>query len=80
MKHFYLNDDTCFSIDIINEILEEDFNTLLNEGSEILHSIEGTILEEKLFDKFDEFMAMTAVENSASESDKEEPPFEKNHF
>nr|GFC98314.1 reverse transcriptase domain-containing protein [Tanacetum cinerariifolium] len=43
MKHSYSNDDTHFSID---EILEEDFDALLDEGSEILHSIEGTILEE----------------------------------
>ncbi|GKB15340.1 hypothetical protein Tco_0849263 [Tanacetum coccineum] len=80
MKHSYSNDDTCFSIDVIDEILEEDFDDLLNEGSEILHSIEGTILEEKLFAEFDEFMAMTADENSESESNTEEPPFEKNHL
>ncbi|GJW04595.1 reverse transcriptase domain-containing protein [Tanacetum coccineum] len=48
MKHSYSNDDTCFSIDVIDEILAEDFDALLDEGSEILHSIEGTILEEKL--------------------------------
>ncbi|GJV71662.1 reverse transcriptase domain-containing protein [Tanacetum coccineum] len=46
MKHSYSNDDTCFSIDVIDEILEEDFDTLLDEGSKILHSIEGTLLEE----------------------------------
>ncbi|GKB32063.1 reverse transcriptase domain-containing protein [Tanacetum coccineum] len=80
MKHSYSNDDTCFSIDVINEILEEDFDALLNEGSKILHSIEGTILEEKLFAEFDEFMAMTAEENSKSESDTEEPLFEKITF
>ncbi|GKB73755.1 reverse transcriptase domain-containing protein [Tanacetum coccineum] len=51
MKHSYSNDDTCFSIDVIDKILEEDFNALLDEGSEILHSIKGTILEEKLFIK-----------------------------
>ncbi|GJT37624.1 reverse transcriptase domain-containing protein [Tanacetum coccineum] len=77
IKHSYSNDDTCFSIDVIDEILEEDFDALLDEGSEILYSIERTILEEKLFAKFDEFMAMTADENSESESDTEEPPFEK---
>ncbi|GJT99660.1 reverse transcriptase domain-containing protein [Tanacetum coccineum] len=77
MKHSYSNDDTCFSIDGIDKILEEDFDALLDKGSEILHSIEGTILEEKLFAEFDEFMAMTADENSESESDTEEPPFEK---
>nr|GEW07466.1 reverse transcriptase domain-containing protein [Tanacetum cinerariifolium] len=77
MKHSYSNDDTCFSIDVIDEILEEDFDALLDEGSKILHSIEGTLLEEKIFFKFDEFMAMTTDENSKSEFDTEEPPFEK---
>nr|GEU76296.1 reverse transcriptase domain-containing protein [Tanacetum cinerariifolium] len=57
-------------IDVIDEILEEDFDALLDEGSEILYSIKGTILEEKLFAEFDEFMAMTANENSESESDE----------
>ncbi|GKC23753.1 reverse transcriptase domain-containing protein [Tanacetum coccineum] len=77
MKHSYSNDDTCFSIDVIDEILEEDFDALLDEGSKILHSIEGTLLEEEIFAEFDEFMAMTADENSDSESDTKEPPFEK---
>ncbi|GJX49907.1 reverse transcriptase domain-containing protein [Tanacetum coccineum] len=80
MKHSYSNDDTCFSIDVIGEILEEDFDALLDEGNEILHSIEGTILEEKLFAEFNKFMAMTADENSESESVTEEPPFEKITF
>ncbi|GJZ71634.1 reverse transcriptase domain-containing protein [Tanacetum coccineum] len=40
MKHSYSNDDTCFSIDVIDEILEEYFDALLDEGSKILHSIE----------------------------------------
>ncbi|GJT71179.1 reverse transcriptase domain-containing protein [Tanacetum coccineum] len=47
IKHSYSNDDTCFSIDVIDEILEEYFDALLDEGSEILHSIEGTILGKK---------------------------------
>ncbi|GJS91280.1 reverse transcriptase domain-containing protein [Tanacetum coccineum] len=78
MKHSYSNEDTCFSIDVINKILEEDFDALLDEGSEILHSIEGTILEEKLLAEFAEFVAMTADENF--KSDTEEPPFEKITF
>ncbi|GJY48334.1 reverse transcriptase domain-containing protein [Tanacetum coccineum] len=77
MKHSYSNDDTCFSIDAIDEILQEDFDALLDEGSKILHSIEGTLLEEEIFAEFDEFMALTADENSDSESDTEDPPFEK---
>ncbi|GJS78360.1 hypothetical protein Tco_0728241 [Tanacetum coccineum] len=74
MKHSYSNDDTCFSID---EILEEDFDALLDKGSKIIHSIEGTLLEEEIFFEFDEFMEMTTDENSKSESNTEEPPFEK---
>ncbi|GJV66783.1 reverse transcriptase domain-containing protein [Tanacetum coccineum] len=77
IKHSYSNDDTCFSIDVIDEILEKDFDALLDEGSKILHSIEGTLHEEEIFAEFDEFMAMTADENSDSESDTEDPPFEK---
>nr|GEU55545.1 reverse transcriptase domain-containing protein [Tanacetum cinerariifolium] len=77
MKHSYLNDDTLFSIDVIDKILEEDFDGLLDEGSKILHSIEGTYLEKEIFTEFDEFIAMTTDENSDSESDTEEPPFEK---
>ncbi|GJT37108.1 reverse transcriptase domain-containing protein [Tanacetum coccineum] len=77
MKHSYSNDDTCFSIDVIDEILEEDFDALLDEGSKLLHSIKGTLLEEEIFAEFDEFIAMTVDENSNSESDIEDPPFKK---
>ncbi|GJU70849.1 reverse transcriptase domain-containing protein [Tanacetum coccineum] len=80
MIHSYSNNDTCFSIGVIDEILEEDFDALLDEASKILYSIKGTILEEKLFAEFDEFMAMTAEENSKSESDTKEPPFKKITF
>ncbi|GKC61624.1 reverse transcriptase domain-containing protein [Tanacetum coccineum] len=64
----------------LNLGVEEDFDALLDEGSKILHSIEETILEEKLFAEFHEFMAMTANENSESDSDTKEPPFEKITF
>ncbi|GJY54593.1 hypothetical protein Tco_0446257 [Tanacetum coccineum] len=77
IKHSYSNDDTCFSISVIDEILEEYFDALPNEGSKILHSIEGTILEEEIFSEFDKFIAMAANENYDSESDEEEPKFEK---
>ncbi|GKC30330.1 hypothetical protein Tco_1037624 [Tanacetum coccineum] len=77
MKHSYSNDDTYFSIDVIDVIIAEDFDALLDEGSKILHSIERTLLKEEKFSEFDEFMAMTADENSESESDTEEPPFKK---
>nr|GEZ27555.1 reverse transcriptase domain-containing protein [Tanacetum cinerariifolium] len=77
LKHSYLNDDTCFGIDVIDEILEEDFDALLNECSKILLSVKGTLLEEEIFAEFDEFMEMTFDENSDSKYDTEEQPFEK---
>nr|GFA10184.1 reverse transcriptase domain-containing protein [Tanacetum cinerariifolium] len=77
MKHSYSNNDTCFSIDVIDEIFEEDFDALSDEGSKIVHSIEGTLLEEEIFAEFDEFMVMTVDKNYDSESDTEEPTFEK---
>nr|GEV61763.1 reverse transcriptase domain-containing protein [Tanacetum cinerariifolium] len=70
-------EEAKFIIDVIDEILEEDFNALLDEGSKILHSIEGTLLEEEIFSKFYEFIAMTADENFESKFDTEEPPFDK---
>nr|GEV85834.1 reverse transcriptase domain-containing protein [Tanacetum cinerariifolium] len=77
MKHSYINDDTCFSIDVIYEILEEYFDALLDEGSKILHSIKETFLEEGIFSEFNEFIEMSADENSETESDTKEPPFKK---
>ncbi|GJZ46598.1 reverse transcriptase domain-containing protein [Tanacetum coccineum] len=77
IKHSYSNDDTCLSIDVIDEILEEYFDALLDEGSKILYSIEGTILEEEIFSELDKFIAMAANKNYDSESDEEEPKFEK---
>nr|GEZ84247.1 reverse transcriptase domain-containing protein [Tanacetum cinerariifolium] len=74
IKHCYSNDDICFSID---EILEEDFDALLDEGRKILHSIEGTFLEEEIFSEFDKFIAMAADENYDAESDEEKPKFKK---
>nr|GEX40249.1 hypothetical protein [Tanacetum cinerariifolium] len=49
----------------------------LDKGSKILHSIEGTILEEEIFSEFDNFITMAANENYDSESDEEKAKFEK---
>nr|GFB62242.1 hypothetical protein [Tanacetum cinerariifolium] len=55
----------------------EDLDALLDEGSKILHSIEGTFIEEEIFFELDKFIAIIADENYDSESNTEEPPFEK---
>nr|GEX56107.1 hypothetical protein [Tanacetum cinerariifolium] len=77
IKNSYSNDDTYFSIDVINEILEEDFDAFLDKGIKILHSIERTVLKKEIFSEFNKFVAMTADENCDSESNIEEPPFKK---
>ncbi|GJS25280.1 reverse transcriptase domain-containing protein [Tanacetum coccineum] len=63
IKHSYSNDDTCFSIEVIDEILEEDLYAPLDEGSKILHSIEGTILKEEIFSEFDKFQQKCCKKN-----------------
>ncbi|GKB37010.1 hypothetical protein Tco_0881952, partial [Tanacetum coccineum] len=65
------------NIDVIDEILEEDFDALLDEGRKILHSIEGTVLEEEIFYEFDKFISMAKNENYDSRSDEEEQKFKK---
>ncbi|GJX85938.1 hypothetical protein Tco_0336712 [Tanacetum coccineum] len=61
-----------------NMLIEfEDFDALLDEGSKILHSIKRNLLEQEIFSKYDEFMAMAADENYEYESDTEETSFEK---
>ncbi|GKB31995.1 hypothetical protein Tco_0871396 [Tanacetum coccineum] len=60
--------------------IKEYFDALFDEGGKILHSIKGTILGEKLFAEFDDFIAMITDENSESDSDTEEPPFKKITF
>ncbi|GJY90317.1 reverse transcriptase domain-containing protein [Tanacetum coccineum] len=51
-------------------IRKEDFDALLDEGSKILHSIEGTILKEEIFSEFNKFIAMATNENYDYESDE----------
>ncbi|GKE09466.1 reverse transcriptase domain-containing protein [Tanacetum coccineum] len=56
MKHSYSNDDTCFSIDVIDEILIEDFDALLDEEpplnlelNQLPEHLEYVFLEEPTF-------------------------------
>ncbi|GJY21634.1 reverse transcriptase domain-containing protein [Tanacetum coccineum] len=81
-RHFLYNANAVIRVKQkqLNFRVEEDFDVLLYERSEILHSIEENILEEKLFAEFNEFMATNIEENSKYESDKEETPFEKITF
>nr|GEV64168.1 reverse transcriptase domain-containing protein [Tanacetum cinerariifolium] len=46
IKHSYSNDDTCFSID---EILEEDFDALIDEGRKSSIPFKEPFLKKKYF-------------------------------
>lgn len=78
MKHSYSNDDTSFRIDVIDEILEEDFDELLNEFNQLLYYVDETILEDKVLAEYDQFMAMIIEDNNeSSDNEEEETTFEK---
>ncbi|GJS32239.1 reverse transcriptase domain-containing protein [Tanacetum coccineum] len=66
--------DRSFHIPCWNSF--ENMLVEVDEGSKIIHSIEGTLLEEEIFAEFDEFMAMTADKNSdyKIKTSIEEPP------
>ncbi|GJQ89046.1 reverse transcriptase domain-containing protein [Tanacetum coccineum] len=68
------------NIDVIDEILEEDFDALLDEGSKIFYSIQGNPLEDKLFAEFNEFIAINIEENIKSKINEEELTFEQITF
>nr|GEX89555.1 reverse transcriptase domain-containing protein [Tanacetum cinerariifolium] len=67
-------------IGVIDEILEEDLMLLSMKVVKSFTSSRELLSKEKIFAEFDEFMAMTIEENCNSDSDKEEPPFEKITF
>ncbi|GKC25644.1 reverse transcriptase domain-containing protein [Tanacetum coccineum] len=61
MQHSHSNDDTCFCIDVINEVTEEELDTLLNDSEPFLSTSEK-INETYLNKEFEEFMAVDVEE------------------
>nr|GEX09490.1 reverse transcriptase domain-containing protein [Tanacetum cinerariifolium] len=49
MKHSYSNDDTCFSIDVIDEILEEEFDAFLTKEAKSSFSSKEPFSKKKSF-------------------------------
>nr|GEW23944.1 reverse transcriptase domain-containing protein [Tanacetum cinerariifolium] len=71
MKHSYSNDDTCFSIDVNDEIFKEYFDALLDERRKLIYCIEETPLEDTIFVEFDEFITINIEENTEPEINEE---------
>nr|GEU67679.1 hypothetical protein [Tanacetum cinerariifolium] len=69
MQHSHVNDDTCFRMDIINEITEDELDDLINDSKSFLNTSEK-ISETPLDKEFDEFMS-----RNVQEADQEKTTF-----
>nr|GEZ28366.1 reverse transcriptase domain-containing protein [Tanacetum cinerariifolium] len=72
MHHSYVNDDTCFRIDVINEITEDELDDLLDDSKPFLNTSEK--INETLLDKeFDKFMSGNVQEDEVKDDFEELP-------
>ncbi|GJT94916.1 hypothetical protein Tco_1090434 [Tanacetum coccineum] len=61
MQHSHSNDDTCFCMDVIDEVTEEELDALLND-SEPFSTTSEKISESSLDHEFEEFMVIKIEE------------------
>ncbi|GJY41788.1 reverse transcriptase domain-containing protein [Tanacetum coccineum] len=78
MQHSYSNDDTCFRMDVIDEVTEEELDALLNDSEPFLSTSEK-INETSLDKEFEEFMAVD-VEEIYEQEEEVDDNFEKLHL
>ncbi|GJU88040.1 hypothetical protein Tco_1300463 [Tanacetum coccineum] len=78
MQHSHSNDDTCFRMDVINEVTEEELDALLNDYEPFLSTSEK-INETSLDKEFKEFMVIDEIVEQEEEVDdnSEELPLEE---
>ncbi|GKB03013.1 hypothetical protein Tco_0831102 [Tanacetum coccineum] len=80
MQHSHFNDETCFNIDVFDEIMEEELDAWVND-SEPFMSTSEKINEIDSDKEFEEFMAVEVEEISIGEEEIndnfEELPFEE---
>ncbi|GKE47560.1 reverse transcriptase domain-containing protein, partial [Tanacetum coccineum] len=62
MQHSYVNDDTCFRMDVIDEITEDEFDALLDDSKPFLNTSEK-IRKTSIDKEFDEFMSENVQED-----------------
>ncbi|GKD45343.1 hypothetical protein Tco_1269988 [Tanacetum coccineum] len=61
MQHSHSNDDTCFRVDVIDEVTEEELDALLDD-SKPFSTTSDKISESSLDHEFEEFMAIKIEE------------------
>ncbi|GKD72500.1 hypothetical protein Tco_1330782 [Tanacetum coccineum] len=70
MQHSHSNDDTCFRMDVIDEVIEEELNALLKYSEPFLSTSEK-INETSLDEEFAEFMAVEVEVEEIPEQEEE---------
>ncbi|GJV12974.1 hypothetical protein Tco_1354515 [Tanacetum coccineum] len=73
MQHSHMNDDTCFRMDVIDEITEDELDALLDDSKPFLNT-SGKISETPLNKEFDEFMSENVQEDEVKDDFEELPP------
>ncbi|GJY17033.1 reverse transcriptase domain-containing protein [Tanacetum coccineum] len=73
MQHSHVNDDTCFRMDVIDEITEDELDALLDDSKPFLNTSEK-ISETSLDKEFDEFMSGNVQDDQVKDDFEELPP------
>ncbi|GJX15590.1 reverse transcriptase domain-containing protein [Tanacetum coccineum] len=73
MQHSHVNDDTCFRMDVIDEITEDELDALLDDSKPFLNTSKK-ISETPLDKEFDEFMSRNVQEDDVKDDFDELPP------
>ncbi|GJR22279.1 reverse transcriptase domain-containing protein [Tanacetum coccineum] len=73
MQHSHINDNTCFRMDVIDEITEDELDALLDDSKPFLNTSEK-ISETPLDKEFDEFMSENVQEDEVKDDFEELPP------
>ncbi|GKE11136.1 reverse transcriptase domain-containing protein [Tanacetum coccineum] len=76
MQHSHVNDDTCFRMDVIDEITKDELDALLDDSKPFLNTSEK-ISETPLDKEFDEFMSGNVQEDEVKDDFEELPPKDK---
>nr|GFA35070.1 reverse transcriptase domain-containing protein [Tanacetum cinerariifolium] len=71
--HSYVNDDTCFYMDVIDEITKDELDALLDDSKPFLNTSKK-ISETPLDKEFDEFMSGNVQDDEVKDDFEELPP------
>ncbi|GKD68459.1 reverse transcriptase domain-containing protein, partial [Tanacetum coccineum] len=73
IQHSHVNDDTCFRMDVIDDIIEDELDALLDGSKPFLNTSEK-ISETPLDKEFDEFMSKNVQEDEIKDDFEKLPP------